>query len=91
VEAVICLPLMDVIELPWEKLVPALMRGARSLPGNRVDVRRRIECRYRLGHRNDGKSNYEWSRGRAFDLLVVIRDQLSRSNASPEMNRGKTQ
>src|SRR5437879_13160161 len=43
VEAVICLPLMDVIELPWEKLVPALMRGARSLPGNRVDVRRRIE------------------------------------------------
>src|SRR5437660_11421892 len=31
VEAVICLPRMDVIELPWEKLVPALMRGARSL------------------------------------------------------------
>src|SRR2546422_11671884 len=72
VEAVICLPLMDVIELLWEKLVPALMRSAGSLPGNRVDVRRRIECRYRLGHRNDGKFNYEWSGRRALDLLVVI-------------------
>ena len=68
----ICLPLMDVIELPWEKLVPALMRGAGSLARDRVDVRRRIECGYRLGHRNDGKFNYEWSGGRAFDLLVVI-------------------
>src|SRR5438128_5354561 len=60
VEAVICLALMYLIKLLWEKLLPALMRGAGSLPGNRVDVRCRNECLYRLGHRRNRKFSHKW-------------------------------
>src|SRR5207245_10872875 len=44
VEAVICLLLMDVIEVRWEKLVPALMISARCFACTRASARPRGKC-----------------------------------------------
>src|SRR2546422_11650207 len=63
VEAVICLALMYLIELLREKLVPALMRGPGSLPGNRVNVRHRSKWRcHGLSERRNRMLYYGWER-----------------------------
>src|SRR5437879_13618040 len=54
VEAVICLALMYLIKLLWEKHLPVLVRGAGSRAGNRVDVRCRTKWRgHALPHRRE--------------------------------------